>query len=88
MNKILLIYPVVAGLIGVWIAGEIEDYFTPQLEIIPDQLDCDNIKSEEWIEICENTQQTTKSAISIFHIAGFVVGFGLVFTVLKKLGIR
>lgn len=88
MNKILLVLPVLSGLVGAWIVGGIEDFFTDKLETIPNQLDCDNIKSEEWAELCEETKDATKTSLSIFHIIGFMAGFGSVVGALAKLGIE
>ncbi|MCH7647862.1 MAG: hypothetical protein IIA83_04570 [Thaumarchaeota archaeon] len=87
MNKIIIVISIIGGLFGYWIVGGIEDYATAQLLNISQQTNCDNITSEEWTEICDDTQKTTKSAITIFNLLGFFGGFGIVASGLKKSGL-
>jgi uncharacterized membrane protein YfcA len=85
LRLLLLIPMIVGGIIGSIIAGNIEDYITPQIQRLPDSYDCNSIEQESWKEQCEKVKSTTDKGITLFNLVGFVSGFASIGGLIKKI---
>lgn len=85
MKSLLLLIPmIIAGIIGSSVAGAAEDYVTPQIQNIPNEIsNCDTIQEKGWKDICENQKTTYNKGITLINFVGFFSGFGIVGVIIK-----
>ncbi len=70
---------------GIIISSFIDEFAIASglIEIVP----CDNIKSEDYTELCHETKSYASVGLSIMKITGYILPFFLVLGFLRKIGL-